>query len=67
MPAYGAQSGVTTMKKHSYPRILLTEKYDDGVMVTFEDGTTVFYSASLLLATLPKAKQLAQPGSELEY
>ena len=55
------------MERYPQPRILLTEESENGVIVTFEDGTSVLYSASLLHANLPKAQQIVHPGSELVY
>ena len=59
--------GNTFMDTHSDPRILSTEKYENAVLVTFEDGQCALYSASLLHATLPQAEQLAQQDKDLEY
>ena len=49
------------------PRILSTEKYENAVLVTFEDGRCALYSASLLHATLPQAEQLWDDEKDLEY
>jgi hypothetical protein len=55
------------MNPHSDPRILSTEKYENAVLVTFEDGQCALYSASLLHATLPQAEQLADEEKDLQY
>jgi hypothetical protein len=37
--------------------IMATERLNDGVIIRFEDGRCVFYSASLLYKTIPEAQE----------
>lgn len=37
--------------------IMAVERLNDGVVVKFEDGRCVFYSASLLYKTIPQAEE----------
>jgi hypothetical protein len=36
------------MQNNGEPEIVATERLDNGVVVTFRDGRSVFYSAALL-------------------
>jgi hypothetical protein len=36
------------MRDNGEPEIVATERLDNGVVVTFRDGRSVFYSAALL-------------------
>jgi hypothetical protein len=47
------------------PRILATERLNDGVIVQFADGRCVFYSASLLYAMIEEAQE--QDETQLEW
>lgn len=49
------------MKTDSQPRIIYAERLGDGVVITFEDGKTAIYSASLLRSFFTKARELP-PG-----
>ena len=40
------------------PRIVSSDRLHNGVVVSFDDGKTVLYSAALLYATLPQAHEI---------
>jgi DUF971 family protein len=46
------------METPANPRVISSDKMDGGVVVSFDDGKTALYSASLLRAMLPQAKQM---------
>jgi hypothetical protein len=48
----------TLMETLANPRVISADKMDGGVVVSFDDGMTALYSASLLRAMLPQAKQM---------
>jgi hypothetical protein len=54
------------MEEGSEPRVIFSDRIDGGIVVGFDDGKTVFYSAALLLATLPLAQMLPS-DSETDY
>ncbi len=39
-------------------QIIAAERLTDGIVVKFEDGNCIFYSAELLADTIPRAKKL---------
>ena len=55
------------MEAYPDPRILSMEKYENAILVTFDDGTCALYSASLLRSALPEAEKLVEPDKDLEY
>ena len=52
------------MEMHSDPRVLSADRTDNGVVVVFDDGKCAFYSALLLHATLPQAKEIPEDGED---
>jgi hypothetical protein len=40
------------------PRIVLSDRVDNGIVVSFDDGRTVRYPAALLYAVLHQAEEL---------
>ena len=46
------------------PRIECAERSGDGVIITFDDGKTRFYSAALLYEVLPNAKEIPSEPEE---
>jgi hypothetical protein len=40
------------------PRIISADRMDGGVVISFDDGKTALYPATLLRAMLPQAKQM---------
>lgn len=54
------------MKSHPAPGIVNVDRFDGGVIVTFDDGRCALYAASLLLATLPQAIEVhdSEPDEE---
>ena len=40
--------------------VIAAERVRDGIIITFDDGKTAFYSATLLRSTLPQAKELKE-------
>jgi hypothetical protein len=39
-------------------QIISASIYDNGIVVSFDDGKTALYSAKLLRATMPQARQM---------
>jgi hypothetical protein len=46
------------MKDQNDIHIIAAERLPDGIVVKFEDGNCVFYSAKLLAESIPRAKKL---------
>jgi hypothetical protein len=46
------------MQTKPSPKINFVDQVDEGVVVTFEDGTDVLFSAALLGAIAPQAEKL---------
>jgi len=46
------------MKSASRPHLIDAERLQDGVIITFDDGKSAVFSASLLYKTLPKAYEI---------
>lgn len=46
------------MKTDLQPRVIEAERLRDGVIISFEDGKSAVFSASLLYETLPKAREI---------
>jgi hypothetical protein len=46
------------MAKDYDPRIVSSDHLDNGLVVNFSDGKSAFYSAVLLYAVLPQAKDM---------
>ena len=40
------------------PHVISVDRMDDGAVVSFGDGRTAFFSAALLYATLPQAREM---------
>ena len=47
-------------------RIAHAERLNGGVVVTFDDGRSVLYSAALLLSCLSEAKELFDESEEIQ-
>jgi hypothetical protein len=52
------------METKPSPKIRLVDQVGEGVVVTFEDGTDVLFSAALLDAIAPKAATLQPPPED---
>jgi hypothetical protein len=48
----------------STPRIIDSDRLDDGVLVFFSDGRSVFYSADLLYSMIELAADFGEVGAE---
>jgi hypothetical protein len=48
----------------STPRIIDSDRLDDGVLVLFSDGRSVLYSADLLYSMIELAEEIAVRGEE---
>ena len=48
------------MKADPQPRIIYAERLGDGVVITFEDGKTAVYPASLLRSVFDQARELRE-------
>jgi hypothetical protein len=46
------------------PLMISADRMDQSIIVTFSDGMSALYSASLLYAMLPQAEQLDRPQPE---
>jgi hypothetical protein len=46
------------MKTDPQPRVIYAERLGDGVVITFEDGKTAVYPASLLRSMFSHANEL---------
>jgi hypothetical protein len=46
------------MENAPQPRVIDAERLEDGVIITFEDGKTAVYSATLLRSIFYEAKEL---------
>jgi hypothetical protein len=44
------------------PRVISADRLSKGIVITFDDGKSALYSASLLRRTLPQAEQLDESG-----
>ena len=42
----------------AYPLIIDSDRMDNSIIVSFEDGKTALYSAALLYELLPRAQEL---------
>jgi hypothetical protein len=54
------------MEKSPNPRIISSDRLDNAIVVSFDDGKTALYSATLLYATLSQARMLELSGSKLD-
>ena len=52
------------MEEHFKPRIIFSDRMDNGMVVGFDDGKSAYYSAALLHDTLAQA-QMMPSDSEL--
>jgi hypothetical protein len=50
------------METKPEPRVVSAEKLSRGVVITFDDGKSGLYSASLLHETFPQAEELKETG-----
>jgi len=48
------------------PHVVFTDRLEGGIVVGFDDGTTAFYSAALLYATLPQAQMMPSDSDDLQ-
>jgi hypothetical protein len=48
----------------STPRIIDSDRLDDGVLILFSDGRSVFYSAELLYSMIELAEDFGEVGAE---
>ena len=48
------------METQTNPIVVSAEKFARGVVITFDDGKSALYSASLLHAIFPQADELKQ-------
>jgi hypothetical protein len=52
------------METHPAPLMISADRMDQSIIVTFSDGMSALYSASLLYAMLPQAEQLDRTQPE---
>jgi hypothetical protein len=52
------------MEERNDVHIIAAERLSDGILVKFEDGNCVFYSAELLAENIPRAKKLDELAAE---
>ena len=52
------------MEERSEPYVTFTDRIEGGIVVGFKDGTTAFYSAALLHATLPQAQMMPSDSED---
>jgi hypothetical protein len=55
---------ISPMKVPLSPHIAFADRLNDAIVVTFDDGKCAIYSASMLYALMPQARQITD--SELE-
>jgi hypothetical protein len=46
------------------PRITFSDRMDNGIVVGFDNGKTVFYSAALLHAVMPQAQMMPSDSED---
>jgi DUF971 family protein len=46
------------MENSPEPCVIEVDRLDGGVIITFDDGKSAFYSASLLRSAFPQAKEV---------
>jgi hypothetical protein len=46
------------------PRIIFSDRMDNGMVVGFDDGKTAYYSAALLHATLAQAQMMPSDSED---
>jgi hypothetical protein len=54
------------MEKFPNPRIISSDRWNNAIVVSFDDGKTALYSAAFLYAALSQARMLAPSDSESE-
>ena len=54
------------VEKDPDPRIIKSDRFDNAIVVAFDDGNTALYSAALLYAALSQARMLEPSDSELD-
>jgi hypothetical protein len=52
------------MKIDPQPRVIFAERLSGGVIISFEDGKTAIYSASLLASIFTKAQEVGGAASD---
>jgi hypothetical protein len=52
------------MTTHSSPHITTSEVLDNGVIVSFEDGTSIFYPGDLLFSIRDQGKMITASGPD---
>jgi len=52
------------MPNDSSPHITISEVLDNGIIVSFEDGTSVFYPGDLLFSIRDQAKTITTAGPD---
>jgi hypothetical protein len=50
------------MKAKSEPRIISADRFNDGLLITFDNGKCAFYSSVLLNAIFSQAEELKEEG-----
>jgi hypothetical protein len=48
------------MQMKSTPRVTFADRFSDGLLISFDDGSRAFYSSSLLYATFSQATEIKQ-------
>jgi hypothetical protein len=52
------------MEKSPNPRIISSDRWDNAVVVSFDDGKTALYSAAFLYAALSQVRMIEPSDSE---
>jgi hypothetical protein len=52
------------MESDPKPRIASSETLDNGIIVSFEDGTSIFYAADLLFSIREQGTSITGPGPD---
>jgi hypothetical protein len=52
------------MAEHPESRVVFSDRIDGGMIISFDDGTTAYYSAALLRAVLPQAQMLPSDSED---
>jgi hypothetical protein len=54
------------MEPHTAPRIVSSDRLDDGILVSFDDGKSAVFSAALLYANLSQAEEVSESEADDE-
>jgi len=52
------------MEGRPEPRIIFSDRLENGIVIGFDDGKTAYYSAALLHAALPQAQMMPSDSED---